>query len=63
MDSTQSLPRGVAHFYTGWAPPDFNGVKIAMYRRGVCRCEGLRGYFQLQPGMFQDCVEIQSRNC
>ena len=23
-------------FYTGWAPPDFNDVKIAMYRRGVC---------------------------
>ena len=45
-------------FYTGWAPPDFNVDKIAMYRRGVCPCEGLRECFELQPGMFQDCVEI-----
>ena len=49
---------GFPSFYTGWAPPDFNAVKIAMYRRGVCPCEGLRECFQLLPRMSQDCIEI-----
>ena len=43
-------------FYTGWAPPDFNGVKIAMYRRGVC----LPAATGNVPGLRRDSMEIDS---